>query len=191
MNLHKKQLLTYESARTLKDLELLEKMETIDELDDEIAYLQNQISILKKESHDIQLNNHLKLKQMQHFENQFSNNPIDETDSEIYRSFSKREGFQNKLKLGDLVVFGDSKEDQDDGPTIGKKFKSQVNSRRNISMVSRSLDVRKDFHLLRQSQIFKKMQVGKSESQKRWELLGFKNEKETAYSLDDQVNISI
>jgi hypothetical protein len=189
MNLHTKNSLTYESARTLKDLELLEKMETIDELDDEIAFLQNQIQILKEESHKIQVKTYLKLKRMEKIEKQFSSNIIQDNESDIYRSFSKREGFQNKLKLGDLVVFGDPKEDiEDDGPTIGKKFRSQANSSRNIGFLSRSLDTRKEFYLLRQSKIFKQMQVGKTENQKRWEVLGFQKELGIHYTLNDQVS---
>ena len=206
MQSHLVKVLTYESARNLKDLELLENMEVLDNLNDEISFLQNQLKVLKQECSSIQKTNYKKKKQKEYIDQQFNVAVADdfESESEYYRSFSKREGFQDHLKLGDLVVFGKeenseedvqidqnyrnfNKFDEDDGPTIAKKFCSQANSRREIQKFSRSLDMRKDLNFMRQSRIFKKMQIGKTQNEIRWETLGFKAKKEISFRLTDSV----
>ena len=183
-------------------------MEVLDDLNDEINFLQDQLKDLKRECSSIQKKNYKKKKQKEYIDQQFNVAVADdfESESEYYRSFSKREVFQDRLKLGDLVVFGNeeksqeylqidqnyqnlNKFDEDEGPTIAKKFRSQANSRREIHQFSRSLDMRKGLNFMRQSRILKKMQIGKSQNEIRWENLGFKAKKEIAFKLTDRVRI--
>ena len=184
--------LTYESARNLKELELLEKMETIEELNDEINYLEDQIEFLKKERNSALMKKKLKEQQMKDFESQFKSSKADDYDSEIFRSFSKREGFQEKLKLGDLVTFTKEPEppDEEDWQHLSpeRKVKSRASSTRHIHPLTLSVDGRKKQSISRQSIIFKNMQKEKSEREKQWERFGFRTQRNLKYKLTSEVS---
>lgn len=182
-----RKILSYESAQTLADLDILDKMETLDALDDEIAFLEAQLQHLAKERRSLQVSNQIQLQQRRQFERQFASDIFDDSSSEIYRSFGQRQGFQSKLKLGDLVVFTGSTENvDDDGPTPAKRIQRAPGSKRQIGGLSQSVDARRGFSLVRQSQILKKMQVGDSEYDSRKKLFGFEPGN-LPYQLTDKV----
>lgn len=182
--------LTYESAKNLKELDLLDKMETVDALDEEIDCLTEQMRSLRKEFKMLSLKTQWKQKQVEMQTVKPHSIQYQSVDTETFKSFSKREGVRDHLKLGDLVFNGftkSSKKRSKETTTPQRGSRSLATSRREISHFSLSSSKREKSDEEQKNELLKNLHLAKSEKIIRWQKLGFVDKEEGRSKLDDQV----